>query len=47
VGGYYRLSEKPGLGVDLKESDLAKFPFGGTKPFGSLPLNDDGSIAAP
>ena len=47
VDGYYPLSNKPGLGVDLKESDLAKFPFGGTKPFAALPLQDDGSIAAP
>jgi galactonate dehydratase len=47
VDGYYPLSQKPGLGVDLKESDLAKYPFGGTKPFVTLPFNDDGSIAAP
>ena len=47
VDGYYPLSREPGLGVELKESDLAKFPFQGTKPFVILPFQDDGSIASP
>lgn len=47
VGGYYPMSDKPGLGVELKESDLEKFPFGGTKPFLSLPFHEDGSVASP
>ncbi len=47
TNGYYPLSDKPGLGIELRESDLAKFPFGGTKPFLALPLHDDGSIASP
>ena len=47
VNGYYPLSQRPGLGVELKEEDLAKWPFAGTKPFVILPVNDDGSIASP
>jgi galactonate dehydratase len=47
VDGYYPLSDKPGLGFELNEEDFAKYPFAGTKPFVSLPVQDDGSIASP
>ena len=47
VGGYYPLSDKPGLGVEVDEQVLAKYPFQGTKPFVILPLHEDGSIASP
>ena len=47
VNGYYPVSDKPGLGIEIDEQVLAKYPFQGTKPFASLPFHDDGSIAAP
>ena len=47
VEGYYPLSDKPGLGIDIDERVLAKYPFGGTKPFVLLPVHEDGSIASP
>jgi len=46
VDGYYPLPEKPGLGFEITEASLAKFPFAGTVPF-SRPIQDDGSVAAP
>ncbi len=47
VDGYYPLSDKPGLGVEVNEQVLAKYPFQGTKPFVLLPVHEDGSIASP
>ena len=47
VDGYYPLPDKPGLGVDVDERVLARYPFGGTKPFVLLPVHEDGSIASP
>ena len=47
VNGYYPLSDKPGLGIEVNEAVLAKYPFQGTKPFVSLPVHDDSSIASP
>lgn len=47
VNGYYPLSKKPGLGIEIDEEALKKFPFAGTKPFVLLPVHDDGSIASP
>jgi galactonate dehydratase len=47
VDGYYPLPDRPGLGVDLDEAALARYPFGGTKPFVLLPVHEDGSIASP
>ncbi len=47
VDGYYPLPTKPGLGIEVDERVLAKYPFGGTKPFISLPVHEDGSIASP
>jgi galactonate dehydratase len=47
VDGYYPLPDTPGLGVDIDERVLARYPFGGTKPFVVLPVHEDGSIASP
>jgi galactonate dehydratase len=47
VGGYYPLPTKPGLGLEVDERALNRHPFGGTKPFVSLPVHEDGSIASP
>ena len=44
VNGKYPLTEKPGLGFDLTEEALAKYPFGGTKPMARVFLQD-GSVA--
>ena len=35
VDGRFPLSEKPGLGFELSEASLAKYPFGGTRPDGA------------
>lgn len=47
VNGYFPLPSKPGLGIEVDETVLAKHPFGGTKPFVLLPVHEDGSIASP
>jgi galactonate dehydratase len=47
VDGYFPLPEGPGLGIDLDEEKISRFPFGGTKPFVILPVHEDGSIASP
>ncbi len=47
VNGYYPLSKKPGLGIEINEELLKKYPFAGTKPFVLLPVHEDGSIASP
>jgi galactonate dehydratase len=44
VNGKYPLPEKPGLGFDLSEESLSKYPFGGTKPMARVFLQD-GSVA--
>ena len=44
VNGRFPLSEKPGLGFELSESSLAKFPFGGTRPMARV-FHEDGSVA--
>lgn len=44
VNGRFPLSPKPGLGFELSESSLAKFPFGGSKPMARV-FHDDGSVA--
>ncbi len=45
VNGYFPLPDKPGLGFDLAEEALAKYPFRGTVPM-PRPTHEDGSIAA-
>ena len=44
VGGRFPLSEKPGLGFDLNEESLKKYPFGGTRPMARVYFGD-GSVA--
>jgi galactonate dehydratase len=44
VDGRFPLSEKPGLGFDLSEASLAKYPFGGTRPMARV-FHEDGSVA--
>jgi galactonate dehydratase len=46
VNGYFPLPDKPGLGFELTEQALAKYPFAGTVPFGRR-YHEDGSIASP
>ncbi len=45
VNGYFPLREKPGLGFELSEESLARFPFGGTRPMARV-FHEDGSVAA-
>ena len=44
VDGRFPLSNKPGLGFELSEGSLAKYPFGGTKPMARV-FHEDGSVA--
>ena len=44
VNGRFPLPEKPGLGFELSEAALAKYPFGGTRPMARV-FHPDGSVA--
>jgi galactonate dehydratase len=44
VKGRFPLPEKPGLGFEMNEKALAKYPFGGTKPMARV-FHEDGSVA--
>ncbi|MFN0106559.1 MAG: galactonate dehydratase [Bryobacteraceae bacterium] len=44
VNGRFPLPEKPGLGFDLTEEALKKYPFGGTRPMARV-FHEDGSVA--
>ncbi len=44
VNGRFPLATKPGLGFELSEEALAKYPFGGTRPMARVFL-EDGSVA--
>ena len=44
VNGRFPLPDRPGLGFELTEASLAKFPFGGTKPMARV-FHEDGSVA--
>ncbi len=44
VDGYFPLPEKPGLGFEISEQALAKYPFGGTRPMARV-FHADGSVA--
>ena len=44
VKGRFPLPEKPGLGFELSEAALAKYPFGGTRPMARV-FHPDGSVA--
>jgi galactonate dehydratase len=45
VNGRFPLPDKPGLGFDLSEDALRKYPFGGTRPMARV-FHPDGSVAA-
>jgi galactonate dehydratase len=44
VNGRFPLATKPGLGFELSEESLAKYPFGGTRPMARVFL-EDASVA--
>jgi len=44
VDGRFPLAQKPGLGFEMNESALAKYPFGGTRPMARV-FHEDGSVA--
>jgi galactonate dehydratase len=44
VNGRFPLLDKPGLGFEMNEKALAKYPFGGTKPMARV-FHEDGSVA--
>ena len=44
VEGRFPLPQKPGLGFDLSEEALKKYPFGGTRPMARV-FHEDGSVA--
>jgi galactonate dehydratase len=44
VNGRFPLAQKPGLGFELSEDSLKKYPFGGTKPMARV-FHRDGSVA--
>jgi len=44
VDGRFPLPDKPGLGFDLSEEALKKYPFGGTRPMARV-FHEDGSVA--
>jgi len=45
VEGRYPLPQKPGLGFEISEAALKKYPFRGTRPF-PLAFHEDGAIAS-
>lgn len=44
VNGRFPLPDKPGIGFDLDEKALAKYPFAGTRPMARV-FHEDGSVA--
>ena len=45
IDGYFPLPTKPGLGFELSEEALKKYPFGGTRAMARV-FHQDGSVAA-
>jgi galactonate dehydratase len=45
VNGRYPLPEKPGLGIDVSEAVLKKYPFQGTRYFQTA-FEEDGAVAS-
>jgi galactonate dehydratase len=45
VNGRYPLPTKPGLGFEVSEAALKKYPFQGTRPFPPA-FHEDGSLAS-
>lgn len=44
IDGRYPLRTKPGLGFEVSDAALKKYPFQGTRPFPPA-FHEDGSIA--
>jgi len=45
VDGRYPLSTRPGLGIDISEAALKRYPFQGTRPFQTV-FHEDGSVGS-
>jgi galactonate dehydratase len=45
VDGRYPLPTRPGLGINISEGALKKYPFQGTRPFPTV-FHEDGSVAS-
>jgi galactonate dehydratase len=45
VNGRFPLPDRPGLGFELTEEALKKYPFAGTRPMARV-FHEDGSVAA-
>ena len=45
VDGRYPLPTRPGLGIDISEAALKRYPFQGTRPFETV-FHEDGSVAS-
>jgi galactonate dehydratase len=45
TGGRYPLPTRPGLGINMSETVLKKYPFQGTRPF-PMVFHEDGSVAS-
>jgi galactonate dehydratase len=45
IDGRYALSTKPGLGVDISEAALKRYPFQGTRPF-VMAFHEDGAVGS-
>ncbi|MEP6872577.1 MAG: galactonate dehydratase [Anaerolineaceae bacterium] len=45
VDGRYPLPTRPGLGIDISEAALKRYPFQGTRPFQTV-FHEDGSVAS-
>jgi galactonate dehydratase len=45
VGGRYPLPTRPGLGFEVSEAALKKYPFQGTRPFVTA-FHEDGAVAS-
>jgi galactonate dehydratase len=45
VEGRYPLPTKPGLGADINEAALKRYPFQGTRPF-VMAFHEDGAVAS-
>ena len=44
VNGYFPLTDKPGLGIELSEDAFKKYPFTGARPMARV-FHEDGSVA--
>ena len=45
TNGRYALPTKPGLGVDISEAALKRYPFQGTRPF-VMSFHQDGAVGS-